>query len=62
VNWDMQRDYLPIFADEVIEESRLQAAEIKLYEILTKEEKELHYLGTRHHIPEEETASASLQV
>jgi hypothetical protein len=47
----MQTAYLPIFADEVTEESRLQVAEIKLYEILIKEEKDLHYFRTRHHIP-----------
>jgi hypothetical protein len=38
VNWDMQRGYLPISAYEVTEESRLQAAEIKLYEILINDE------------------------
>jgi len=62
VNWDMLRAYLPIFAYEVTEESRLHAAEIKLYEILINEEYSLHYFGTRHHIPEAETVSASLHV
>lgn len=62
MNWDMLRAYLPIFAHEVPEESRLQAAEIKLHEILINEEHSLYYFGTRHHISEEETASASLQV
>jgi hypothetical protein len=59
---DLLRAYLPIFLYEVTEESRLHAAEIKLYEILINEEYSLHYFGTRHHNPEEETASASLQV
>jgi hypothetical protein len=34
----MQKAYLPIFAYEIAEENRLQAAEIKLYEILRNEE------------------------
>jgi len=58
----VQRAYLPVFAYEVTEECRLQAAEVKLYEILINEEYGLHYFGTRYHNPEEETASASLQV
>jgi hypothetical protein len=62
VNWDMQRAYLPVFVYKVTEECRLQAPEIKLYEILINEKYSLHYFGTRHHNPEEETASASLQV
>jgi len=62
VNWDMLTAYLPIFAYEVTEEGRLKAAQIKLYEILINEEYVLHHFGARHHIPEEEMASVSLQV
>ena len=42
MNWDMLRTYLPVFAYEVTEESRLQAAEIKLYEILTFTQQDLN--------------------
>jgi hypothetical protein len=58
----MQRAYLPVFAYKVTEECRLQAAEVKIYEILINEEYGLHYFGTRHYDPQEKTASASLQV
>jgi hypothetical protein len=44
---------LPVFAYYAAEVSRLQAAEIKLYEILRDEEEGFHYSGTLPHIPQQ---------